>query len=73
MSSAAPTGFRTFLGAKKNPPKRVFPKTIIDSLSAAILAWSIILDPEVLPVLQLMGVDYVVDPIDNSRNSYHRV
>jgi hypothetical protein len=28
----------TFLQAKKNPPKRVFPKTIIDSLSAAILA-----------------------------------
>jgi len=23
---------------KKNPPKRVFPKTIIDSLSVAILA-----------------------------------
>jgi len=28
----------TFLWTKKNPPKRVFPKTIIDSLSAAILA-----------------------------------
>ncbi len=28
----------TFRQAKKNPPKRVFPKTIIDSLSAAILA-----------------------------------
>ncbi|ANI55671.1 hypothetical protein PDR5_39410 [Pseudomonas sp. DR 5-09] len=28
----------TFLQTKKNPPKRVFPKTIIDSLSAAILA-----------------------------------
>jgi hypothetical protein len=38
VNSVAPTGFRTFLGAKKNPPKRVFPKTIIDSLSAAILA-----------------------------------
>jgi len=31
-------GHGTFLRAKKNPPKRVFPKTIIDSLSAAILA-----------------------------------
>ncbi|MFJ2483468.1 hypothetical protein ACIOWE_24690 [Pseudomonas sp. NPDC087598] len=30
--------FRGFPGTKKNPPKRVFPKTIIDSLSAAILA-----------------------------------
>jgi len=29
----------TFLQTKKNPPKRVFPKTIIDSLSAAILAY----------------------------------
>ncbi len=28
----------TFLQTKKNPPKRVCPKTIIDSLSAAILA-----------------------------------
>jgi hypothetical protein len=30
--------FSAFVQAKKNPPKRVFPKTIIDSLSAAILA-----------------------------------
>ncbi|WP_238552731.1 hypothetical protein, partial [Pseudomonas sp. GM80] len=35
--------------------------------------WSIIRDPETLPVSQLMGVDYVSDPISNSRHSYHRV
>jgi len=28
----------SYVQTKKNPPKRVFPKTIIDSLSAAILA-----------------------------------
>jgi hypothetical protein len=35
--------------------------------------WSIIHDPETLPVSQLMGVDYPVDPISNSRKSYQRV
>ncbi|CAI8815144.1 hypothetical protein EMIT0P265_20009 [Pseudomonas zeae] len=35
--------------------------------------WSIILDPETLPVSQLMCVDYAVDPIANSRKSYQRV
>jgi hypothetical protein len=35
--------------------------------------WSIILDPETLPVSQLMCVDYAVDPIGNSRKSYQRV
>jgi hypothetical protein len=35
--------------------------------------WSIIHDPETLPVSQLMCVDYPVDPISNSRKSYQRV
>jgi len=35
--------------------------------------WSIIHDPETLPVLQLMRLDYAVDPIGNSRKSYQRV
>jgi hypothetical protein len=35
--------------------------------------WSIIRDPETLPVSQLMYVDYAVDPISNSRKSYQCV
>jgi hypothetical protein len=40
--------------AKKNPPKRVFSKTIGDSLSVPPCRWSIVPDPAALPVLQLM-------------------
>jgi hypothetical protein len=35
--------------------------------------WSIIRDPETLPVSQLMYVDYPLDPIGNSRKSYQCV
>ncbi|CAI8814455.1 hypothetical protein EMIT093MI4_10707 [Pseudomonas sp. IT-93MI4] len=58
---------------KKTRRSGFFPRPLSTPCRQRSLLWSIIRDPETLPVSQLMGVDYAVDPIGNSRKSYHRV